>query len=100
VDSFKLFQLIQILLGFYTWTLIGQGVLFLFTGANSPNAVARMFRQINFPATWLTRRLAPRIIADRHIPMLTFMLVIVLRLLTYVVFFRAGAIPVITPVQG
>ena len=100
MEPFKVFQVIQILLGFYTWTLIGQGVLFLFTGANSPNFIARLFRQINFPVTWLTRRLAPRVISDRHIPLLAFMLVIVLRVLTYILFFRAGLIPDITPVQG
>jgi len=94
VDSFRLFQLLQILLGFYTWMLLGQGLLFLFVGAQGHrNFVYRLFRQINYPATWVTRRITPAFIVDQHIPLLTFALVIVLRIVIYMLFYRAGAIP-------
>jgi hypothetical protein len=56
-----------------------------------------LFRKINVPVTWLTRRLAPRFIPDRHIGFLAFALVIVLRVLVYALFYRAGYIPSMSP---
>jgi uncharacterized protein YggT (Ycf19 family) len=99
VSAFRLLQLLQILLGFYTWTLLGQGVMFLFVGVQGErNYVFRLFRQINFPVYWVTRRVTPRFVLDQHLGFAAFALVVLLRVLVYVAFFRAGAIPPITPV--
>jgi hypothetical protein len=99
VLSFRLLQYLQILLGFYTWTLLGQGLLFLFVGAQGErNFVFRLFRQINFPVRWVARHVTPRFIVDQHISWVAFALVILLRVAVYIAFFRAGAIPPITPV--
>ena len=101
MNPFLIYQLLQILLGYFMWTLIGQGVLFLFVGQQGDrNFIYRIFRLINLPVTWLTRLLAPRFIVDRHIGFLALALVVVLRLLVYIAFFRAGLIPSIAPTEG
>ncbi|HKI99217.1 MAG TPA: hypothetical protein VKB51_12155 [bacterium] len=99
--SFRVLQVLLIAVGFYTWTLIGQAVLFLFVGSQGDrNVVYRLFRQINFPVVWVTRRITPRFVADFHIGFVAFALLIVLRVLIYVLFYRAGAVPTITPTGG
>jgi hypothetical protein len=101
VNPFLIYQLLQILLGYFMWTLLGQGVLFLFVGQQGDrNFIYRMFRLINLPVTWPLRRIAPRFIVDRHIGFLALALVVLLRLVVYMVFFRAGLIPPITPSEG
>jgi uncharacterized protein YggT (Ycf19 family) len=98
VTPFQIYEVLQILLGYFMWTLIGQGLLFLFVGQHGDrNFVYRLFRQINFPVAWLVRRITPRFIVDRHIGFVALALVIALRLGVYVAFFMAGAIPSITP---
>ena len=94
MNLFTLYQILQIVLGFYWWMLLGQGVLFLFTGYHSENNfVFQLLRKINYPVTHLTRILAPAVIVDRHIGMLAFALVTVARIAVHIVFFRMGALP-------
>ena len=101
MDLFKLYQILQIVLGFYWWMLFGQGVLFLFTGRHSEtNFVFQLLRKINYPVTWLTRAIAPGVIIDRHIGFLAFALVTVARIAVHIVFYRMGALPDMTAVGG
>ncbi len=53
--------------------LLGQGVLALLAGSRREgNPIYQMFRIVTRPALLLMRRLAPRVILDRHLPLLTF----------------------------
>ena len=59
--------------------LLGQGVLHALAGAaRDRNPIYRLFQIISRPAVRLARVLAPRFIADRRIPLLTFFLLFAL----------------------
>lgn len=97
MDMFKLFQIIQLILGALMWTLIGQGILALMLGQKrSTNFIYRFFGQITRPVFKLTRLLSPKFIADTHIGFLAFLLLILLRLAVYMFFSYNGWIPSIT----
>lgn len=56
-------------------SLIGQGVLALLAGrGRATNPVYRMFQVVTRPAIRAVRFLMPPSIGDRHLPMLTFLL--------------------------
>jgi len=55
--------------------LLGQGVLYLLAGSTRDrNAVYRMFQFLTRPVIRATRAITPRVVVDRHIPLLTFFL--------------------------
>ena len=55
--------------------LIGQGMLFLLAGAaRDGNAVYRMLAIATRPVLRLVRRVTPRAIVDRHLPVVAFFL--------------------------
>ncbi|HXV06827.1 MAG TPA: hypothetical protein VD791_02275 [Burkholderiales bacterium] len=57
------------------WFLLGQGVLYVLAGARrDQNPVYRLFRLITSPVVRATRALTPRVIVDRHVPVVAFFL--------------------------
>ena len=59
--------------------LLGQGVVHLLAGeSRAANTAYRTLVFLNRPAWWLTRLLAPRIIIDRHIAILSFFVTLLL----------------------
>ena len=55
--------------------LLGQGVLFLLTGANrEQNVFYRVLKTLTMPVWRTVRFIAPRIVVDRHIGYLAFLL--------------------------
>ncbi|MDH3514863.1 MAG: hypothetical protein OEM83_08345 [Gammaproteobacteria bacterium] len=58
--------------------LLGQGVLHVFAGANrDKNFFYRILKTVTQPVWRLTRLITPRVIIDRHIGLLSFLLVAV-----------------------
>ncbi len=68
------------LLALFMWAIIGRLVLELITGGHR-SIFSEFLRRLTDPLFWAVRRLTPRFIGDRYIPVLTLLLVIVLRLL-------------------
>lgn len=59
--------------------MIGQGVLFIFAGANRhQNLIYRIFATVTHPIMKATRLLTPRFIVDQHIGFVAFFLLVVL----------------------
>ena len=55
--------------------LLGQGVLWLLAGpARERNVMYRLFTVLTAPVLWCVRRLTPRVILDRHLPVVSFFL--------------------------
>jgi hypothetical protein len=55
--------------------LLGQGVLYALAGrTRDRNTVYRMFQFLTRPVIRMTRAITPRVVVDRHIPMLSFVL--------------------------
>ena len=61
------------------YALLGQGILYVFAGSRRDrNFVYNLLKAITSPAMKATRYIAPRFIADPHIPFLTMFLVLLL----------------------
>ena len=59
--------------------LAGQGVLYVLAGARrEQNIFYTLLRVVAKPFTALMRRVTPRQVADRHVPVVTFFLLLVL----------------------
>jgi hypothetical protein len=55
--------------------LLGQGVLYLFAGAKRhSNVVYRVFQVVTGPVVRGVRFITPRVIVDRHVPVVAFFL--------------------------
>lgn len=94
MTMFTLFNLIQLVLGILMYTMIGQGLLALLLGeGRDKNAVYLFITKLTRPAWKVTRFITPRFIVDRHIALLTFLLLIVLRVVIYMVFYSQGWLP-------
>lgn len=58
------------------FALLGQGILYVFAGASrEQNIVYKLFRVITQPVVRAVRVVTPRLIIDKHLPMVTFFLV-------------------------
>ena len=72
--------------------LLGQGVLYLLAGSRRErNAVYRMFQFLTRPVIRATRAITPRVVVDRHIPLLTFFLLFWLWIVLQIVKLRLCA---------
>ena len=59
--------------------LLGQGVLWLVAGkSRDTNIVYKMFAAVTRPVMWLARAIMPRFVLDRHIWMVTVLIVFAL----------------------
>lgn len=55
--------------------LIGQGLVFVFSfGRHETNPIYRFFRFLTSPLTRATRAITPARVADRHLPVVAFLL--------------------------
>lgn len=57
--------------------LLGQGVIGVLAGeARERNAFYRLLQLLGRPWVWVARRLSPRLVLDRHVPLLAFFLLL------------------------
>lgn len=62
--------------------LLGQGLLYVLAGSRrESNPIYQLFRLVSRPVVGVVRRLTPKMIVDRHIPLVTFFLLLWLWLL-------------------
>lgn len=55
------------------YALIGQGVLAILAGkSRDENVIYRLLQSVTMPAVKTVRLITPRMIIDRHIPLITF----------------------------
>ena len=70
--------LIQLLLYVPLLALLGQGLLYVLAGPRrQSNLFYQLLALISKPFTALVRRLTPRQVADRHVPVVTFFLLVI-----------------------
>ena len=73
-----LLNLLQLLLYVPLLALAGQGLLFVLAGAKrDSNLFYQLLQIISKPFTFLVRKITPAKVADRHVPVATFFLLIV-----------------------
>ena len=69
---------LQLLLYVPLLALMGQGLLYLLAGAKRDNNVFyQLLKLISKPFTVVVRKVTPRQVADRHVPVVTFLLLLV-----------------------
>jgi hypothetical protein len=70
--------LLQLLLYVPLLALLGQGLLFVLAGPKrDSNFFYQLLKLISKPFTVVVRKLTPRQVADRHVPVATFFLLLV-----------------------
>jgi uncharacterized protein YggT (Ycf19 family) len=78
----------QVVLYIALLALLGQGVLYLLAGAKrDSNFFYKLLQVISKPFTLPMRKLTPRAVADEHVPVVTFFLLLVV---SFVVFVERG----------
>ena len=71
-------NLVQLLLYIPLLALLGQGVLFVLAGAKRPhNLFYQLLQVISKPFTFLVRKATPARVADQHVPIVTFFLLLI-----------------------
>jgi len=71
-------NLLQVLLYVPLLALAGQGLLFVLAGAKrDSNIFYQLLQIISKPFTFVVRKITPAKVADRHVPIVTFCLLIV-----------------------
>lgn len=59
--------------------LLGQGLLYVLAGPKrDSNFFYQLIKLISKPFTFVVRKLTPRLVADRHVPFVTFFLLLVI----------------------
>jgi len=77
--AFTLVTILKALIEVAGFALLGQGALYVFAGASrDTNFVYLMFKAVTAPVFRLTRIIMPRFILDRHVWLLTPLVVLVL----------------------
>lgn len=85
--AFMLVTILKALIEVAGFALLGQGVLYVFAGSSRDrNFVYLMFKAVTAPVFRLTRFIMPRFILDRHVWLLTPL--VVLMLWTVVTYFK------------
>ncbi|MBX3641489.1 MAG: hypothetical protein KF720_00285 [Rubrivivax sp.] len=70
-------EIAQLVLYIALLSLLGQAALYLLAGARRDgNFFYQLLQIVGRPFTRLVRRLTPRQVADRHVPVLTFLLLL------------------------
>lgn len=73
-----LLNLLQLVLYIALLALIGQGLLYVLAGARREgNFFYRLLRLLSKPFTFVVRRLTPASVADAHVQVITFLLVLI-----------------------
>jgi hypothetical protein len=71
-------NLLQLVLYIALIALLGQGLLFVLAGAKrSTNLFYQLLQIVSKPFTALVRKLTPAKVADRHVPVVTFFLLVI-----------------------
>ena len=69
---------LQLVLYIALLALIGQGVLWVLAGARrDTNVFYKLLQVLSKPFTWAVRKLTPRQVSDRHVPFVTFFLLVI-----------------------
>lgn len=72
-------NLLQLILYIALLALLGQGLLYVLAGAKrETNFFYQLIRIVSKPFTAVVRRLTPAKVADRHVPIVTFGLLLIL----------------------
>ena len=72
-------NLVQLILYVALLALVGQGVLYVLAGAKrEQNLFYTLLRVISKPFTVPVRKITPRQVADQHVPVVTFFLLLIL----------------------
>lgn len=70
--------LLQLLLYIPLLALLGQGVLYVLAGVRrETNVFYQLLRLLSKPFTFVMRKIAPPVVADQHVPLATFLLLLV-----------------------
>lgn len=70
--------LLQLMLYIPLLALLGQGLLFVLAGAKrDTNFFYQLLKLISKPFTAVVRKLTPRLVADQHVPFVTFFLLLI-----------------------
>jgi hypothetical protein len=71
-------NLLQLLLYIPLLALLGQGVLYVLAGhKRQDNFFYQLLQLISKPLTFVVRKLTPRKVADQHVPVVTFFLLLI-----------------------
>jgi uncharacterized membrane protein len=71
-------NLLQLVLYIALLALLGQGLLYVLAGAKrETNIFYQLLRIVSRPFTALVRRITPAKVADRHVPIVTFGLLLI-----------------------
>jgi cytochrome b561 len=71
-------NLLQLVLYVALLALLGQGLLYVLAGAKrETNIFYTLLRVVSKPFTWVVRRFTPAKVADRHVPIVTFGLLLI-----------------------
>lgn len=71
-------NIVQVVLYIALLALVGQGVLYVLAGAKrEQNLFYTLLRVISKPFTLPVRKITPRQVADQHVPIVTFFLLLV-----------------------
>ena len=69
----------QLVLYIALLSLLGQGLLFVFAGASrDTNFFYKLLQLMSKPFTWPVRKVTPHQVADRHVPLVTFFVLVLL----------------------
>jgi hypothetical protein len=72
---FQLAGIVQLLVTLVLLFLLGQGVLYILAGQNRErNFVYQLFQIVTRPALRFARWITPRVVVDRHIPLVAFLI--------------------------
>jgi cytochrome b561 len=72
-------SLVQLILYIPLLALLGQGLLYVLAGPKrDSNFFYRLLQLLSKPFTLVVRRLTPAKVADQHVPLVTFFLVLIL----------------------
>lgn len=70
---------LQLVLYIALLALLGQGVLYVLAGVRRENNVFyKLLQVVSKPFTWPLRRLMPKQVADHHVPIVAFVLLLLL----------------------
>jgi hypothetical protein len=95
---FVVFQLLQILLGVWMWTLLGRAVLWLLIRAQAhTNPVYRVMTLVCWPLLRALRALLPARVPEAHLGFYALLGVVALRIGIYLLFYQQGWIPGAVP---
>lgn len=98
---FILFQILQIILGVWMWTLLGRAVLWmLIPGDPRTNLIYRVMTLACWPILTPLRAGLPRSVPEAHLGFYALILVLFLRVGLYMLFYTQGWLPSVVPASS